>query len=74
MRVLVVEASLDAGDVAVIIAARAHVDLTLRAWLDRLLVDEVIRRSGLQAWETMTWDGAWYEEWITTFLRDPGDF
>lgn len=57
-----------------ITCARASVDMTLREWLDRLLVEEVIRRSEYKAWELMQWDNAWYEEWITTFLLPPEDF
>jgi hypothetical protein len=58
----------------VITCARATVDLTLQEWLDRLLVDEVIRRSEFQPWEQAAWDNAWHEQWITTFLLPPEDF
>jgi hypothetical protein len=57
-----------------ITCTRALVDLTLREWLDRLLVEEVIRRSEYKAWELMQWDNAWFEEWITTFFLPPEDF
>lgn len=57
-----------------ITVTRALVDLTLREWLDRLLCDEVIRRSAMQPWEQLQWDNAWYEEWITTFFLPPEDF
>lgn len=53
--------------------ARALVDLSLREWLDRLLVDEVIRRSEMDPWAG-AWDNAWCEEWITTFFLPPEDF
>jgi hypothetical protein len=58
----------------VITSARATVDVTLREWLDRLLVDEVIRRSAMQPWEFQQWDNAWFEAWITTFFLPPEDF
>jgi hypothetical protein len=58
----------------VITYVRASVDLSLREWLDRLLVDEVIRRSEFKPWECQQWDNAWYEQWITTFFLPPEDF
>jgi hypothetical protein len=59
---------------SVVTVCTAPLELTIRDWLDSLLADEVIRRSAFQPWECIQWDSAWYEEWITTFLRQPEDF
>jgi hypothetical protein len=53
---------------------RASVDLSLREWLDRLLVDEVIRRSEFNFWELAQWECRNDVEWITTFFLPPEDF
>lgn len=54
--------------------ARATVDLTVGEWIDRLLVDWVIKVSDGAFFVPLTIEQERDRQWITTFLRWPEDF